>query len=127
LNARGATVVMDELNDVLWEPIDPADPYPGMARRILSTPLAWPIAKRAENIVRLARAYRVDGVINPCHFGCRQSTGARGLITRALREAGLPVLNLEVDCVDPRSFSAGQLQTRVEAFLELLDANPPPR
>ena len=66
--------------------------------------------------------FGVHGAINPCNWGCRQGAGARGLIERALGDAGVPVLNLEVDCVDPRSFSEGQLRTRVEAFVEMLSA-----
>jgi benzoyl-CoA reductase/2-hydroxyglutaryl-CoA dehydratase subunit BcrC/BadD/HgdB len=34
----------------------------------------------------------------------------------------VPVLNLEVDCIDERNFALGQLRTRVEAFVELLAA-----
>ncbi len=30
------------------------------------------------------------------------------------------VLNLEVDCIDQRNFSEGQLKTRLEAFVEML-------
>jgi benzoyl-CoA reductase/2-hydroxyglutaryl-CoA dehydratase subunit BcrC/BadD/HgdB len=70
----------------------------------------------------MARDYRIDGAINPCHWGCRQGTGARGMIAEGLRSIGVPVLNLEVDCVDPRNFSEGQLRTRLEAFVEMLGA-----
>jgi hypothetical protein len=34
-----AAIVIDELNDIDWEPIDPDDPYVGLARRALSIPL----------------------------------------------------------------------------------------
>ncbi len=37
-----------------------------------------------------------------------------------LKAAGVPLLNLEVDCVDPRNFSQGQLMTRLEAFIEMI-------
>ncbi|MHC4108865.1 MAG: 2-hydroxyacyl-CoA dehydratase subunit D [Planctomycetota bacterium] len=115
-----AAVVIDELNDVNWDPIDPDDPFPGLARRMLSIPLTGPVERRIRNLERLAREYQVDGAINPCHWGCRQGTGSRGLIEAGLTKAGIPVLNLEVDCVDPRSFSEGQLRTRLEAFMEMI-------
>jgi benzoyl-CoA reductase/2-hydroxyglutaryl-CoA dehydratase subunit BcrC/BadD/HgdB len=70
----------------------------------------------------LARAYKLDGAINPCHWGCRQGTGARGLISDGLKEINVPVLNLEVDCVDTRNFAEGQLRTRIEAFMEMLES-----
>jgi benzoyl-CoA reductase/2-hydroxyglutaryl-CoA dehydratase subunit BcrC/BadD/HgdB len=122
LEGLGAAVVVDELNAVTWDAVDPADPYPGLARRILTVPLVGAVDRRIALLRRLARDYQVDGAINPCHWGCRQGSGARGLIEAGLRQAGVPVLNLEVDCIDPRNFAPGQLATRLEAFLELIRA-----
>ncbi|MBW1872491.1 MAG: 2-hydroxyacyl-CoA dehydratase, partial [Deltaproteobacteria bacterium] len=113
-------VVADELNDIFWEALDPGDPFPGMARRTLGAPMCGPAEQRIEALVRLAREYQVDGAINPCHWGCRQGTGGRGLIEAGLREVGVPTLNLEVDCVDPRNYAEGQLKTRLEAFIETI-------
>ena len=121
-----ANIVSDELNDIFWDPIDPQDPYPGMARRAIAIPLNGSIQRRIGHLQRLARAYSLDGAINPCNWGCRQGTGARGLISDGLKEIGVPVLNLEVDCVDKRNFAEGQLRTRVEAFIEMLESRPRP-
>ncbi len=116
----GAVVVADELNDVTWDPVDPDDPYEDLARRALTFPLMLSPQRRVEHLVELARRHDVDGAINPCHWGCRQGTGTRGMVQQGLREAGIPVLNLEVDCVDERNYSEGQLKTRLEAFVEML-------
>lgn len=124
-NNPRAYVVAEEFNDITWEPIDPADPFTGLARRALSTPFLGPIERRIERLQNLARTYRVDGAIHPCHWGCRQSTGGRGLIEAGLKTIGVPVLNLEVDCADPRNLSEGQIGTRFEAFLEMLGATAP--
>ena len=121
-----ANIVSDELNDIFWDPIDPQDPYPGMARRAIAIPLNGSIQRRIGHLQKLARAYSLDGAINPCNWGCRQGTGARGLISNGLKEIGVPVLNLEVDCVDKRNFAEGQLRTRVEAFIEMLESRPRP-
>jgi benzoyl-CoA reductase/2-hydroxyglutaryl-CoA dehydratase subunit BcrC/BadD/HgdB len=115
-----AAVVADELNDIFWEALDPDDPFPGLARRTLGAPMCGPAEQRIEGLVRLAREYQVDGAINPCHWGCRQGTGGRGLVEAGLREIGIPTLNLEVDCVDPRNYAEGQLKTRLEAFIETI-------
>lgn len=117
-----AAVVIDELNDIPWDPIDFDHPFESLARRILSSSLCGEAVHRIETLRRLVQEYRVDGVINPCHWGCRQGTGARGLLEEGLKSVGVPVLNLEVDCVDARNFSEGQLRTRLEAFIELLQA-----
>jgi benzoyl-CoA reductase/2-hydroxyglutaryl-CoA dehydratase subunit BcrC/BadD/HgdB len=121
----GASIIIDELNDVTWDPIDPENPFEGFARRSISIPFNGTIEKRIEHLKKLAREYKIDGAVNPCNWGCRQGTGARGLIENGLKEIGVPVLNLDVDCVDSRKFTEEQFRTRLEAFMEMLDARPP--
>ena len=121
-----ASIVVDELNDITWGPIDSDDPYTGMAKRAISIPFNGPIDQRIDHLKKLATEYKIDGAINPCHWGCRQGTGARGMIQDGLKEIGIPVLNLEVDCIDTRNFAEGQLKTRIEAFLETIEGNPSP-
>lgn len=115
-----ATIVVDELNDVYWEPIDVDDPYVGLARRTIAFPFNGPVERRLKQIKKLVQAYKIDGAINPCHWGCRQGTGSRGLVEATLKELDVPVINLEVDCADSRNFAEGQLKTRLQAFMELL-------
>lgn len=122
-NEYGAKIVVDELNDITWEPIDADNIYEGLARRCISIPFNGPIKSRVRHLQQLASDYQIDGAINPCNWGCRQGAGARGLIEKGFKEIGIPVLNLEVDCVDPRKFTEGQLKTRIEAFLELLEGH----
>jgi benzoyl-CoA reductase/2-hydroxyglutaryl-CoA dehydratase subunit BcrC/BadD/HgdB len=122
----GAAIVIDELNDITWDPVDVDDPYRGMAERAMSIPFNGKNVRRVAHLRKLARAYKIDGAINPCHWGCRQGTGSRGLVGQGLKEIGVPVLNLEVDCVDPRNFAEGQLRTRIEAFTEMLTERQSP-
>ena len=126
-NEYKAVVVSDELNSVTWDPIDPDDPYTGLAKRAISIPFNGNISRRVNHLTQLAKDYKIDGAINPCHWGCRQGTGARGLIFEGLKAVGVPVLNLETDCVDSRNFSEGQLRTRLEAFIEMLEHRPSSR
>jgi benzoyl-CoA reductase/2-hydroxyglutaryl-CoA dehydratase subunit BcrC/BadD/HgdB len=115
-----AVVAVDELNDITWEPIDPDDMFGGMARRSISIPFNGTLEKRVDHLRKLALDYKIDGAINPCNWGCRQGAGARGLIEKGLKDIGVPVLNLEVDCVDSRKFTEGQFRTRIEAFMEMM-------
>jgi benzoyl-CoA reductase/2-hydroxyglutaryl-CoA dehydratase subunit BcrC/BadD/HgdB len=117
-----AVVVSDELNDITWEPIDPDNPFEGLAKRSISIPFNGPAQRRLAHMKKLAKEYGINGAINPCNWGCRQGTGVRGLIEAGLREIDVPVLNLEVDCVDERKFTEGQFRTRIEAFMEMLQA-----
>lgn len=112
--------VFDDMNDVYWDALDPDDPYPGFARRMIGYPLGFSAEKRIALLKRQIREFRIDGVINPCNWGCRQLMAMRGLISERLKEIDVPVLNLEVDCVDSRNVAEGQAHTRLEAFLEML-------
>jgi len=116
----GVKIVVDELNDVTWEPMDPDNPFESIAKRIISIPYSLGTNERIAHMQLLAREYKLDGAINPCHWGCRQGTGVRGLTTKGLKDVNVPVLNLEIDCVDSRNFAQGQIETRLEAFVEML-------
>jgi len=120
LDDLGAKIVVDELNNVTWEPMDPDNPFESIAKRMISIPFSMDTAKRIRTIQDLSLEYRIDGAVNPCHWGCRQGTGARGLISKGLKDINVPVLNLEIDCVDSRNLAKGQIETRIEAFLEML-------
>ena len=120
----GASIIIDEFNDVTWDDIDPDHPFEGFARRSIANPCNGTIDKRVGHLKKLAREYRIDGAVNPCNWGCRQGTGARGMIEDGLKDIGVPVLNLDVDCVDSRKFTEGQFRTRLEAFMEMLDNRP---
>ena len=120
-------IVIDELNDITWEyPINPEDPYSGIAKRMISQPFNGKIDQRLNHLKKLAEEYKINGAINPTNWGCRQGSGSRGLIEDSLKEIGIPTINLEVDCVDSRNFSEGQIRTRMEAFIEMLQSTPSP-
>ncbi len=120
LDDLGAKIVVDELNNVTWEPMDPDNPFESIAKRMISIPFSMGTPERIKQIQTLATEYQIDGAINPCHWGCRQGTGARGLISKGLKDINIPVLNLEIDCVDSRNLAKGQIETRLEAFMEML-------
>lgn len=72
---------------------------------------------RVEDILRLAKEYQVDGVIDVnLKFCCLYDTEGYS-VERALKEAGIPVLGIETDYDDGDS---EQLRTRIGAFVEML-------
>lgn len=72
---------------------------------------------RIEDILRLAKEYRVDGVIDVnLKFCCLYDT-ERHNVENACKEAGIRFLGLETDYTDS---DAEQLKTRIGAFLELM-------
>ena len=117
----GAKIVIDELNHIWWEPMDENDPLRSLAKRMITHPLVGPAERRTKILIQLAKDYKIDGAINPAHLGCRQSSGARALMKDSLQKIGIPLIDLDIDCVDERNFSQEQLLTRLEAYMEMLD------
>jgi len=77
-----------------------------------------PNTERAQDIIRLAKEYKVDGVIDVNLKFCTLYDVEGYTVEKALKEAGIPVLGIETDYADS---DAEQLKTRIQAFIELLD------
>ncbi len=75
-----------------------------------------PNAERIEDIVRLAREYRVDGVVHYSLLFCHTYAIEAIRVARALEKEGIPLLALETDYGE----DSGQLRTRIDAFLEMI-------
>lgn len=76
-----------------------------------------PNQSRLDHIIEMAETCKADGVI---HYGlqfCQPYLMESLPVEKALKEKGIPVLRVETDY---STEDAGQLKTRVEAFIELL-------
>ena len=102
--------------------IDVDKPYESMARRLMLNSFNYSGEKRIESSVRLAKLLDADGVVCFCHWGCKQMMGLSALYKTRLEEAGFPTLILNGDGCDRRNASDGQVATRLNAFMEMLDA-----
>lgn len=74
-----------------------------------------PNEPRFDQVVRWAREYRADGVLYYSLQFCHAYNVEYVKMERALKEAGIPVIKIESDYGDE---DAGQIKTRVEAFME---------
>ena len=93
--------------------------YMALAQRYMKTNCACftPNTGRIDDLVRLAKEYKVDGVIDVnLKFCCLYDTEGYS-VERAMKAAGIPVLGIETDYTDT---DAEQLKTRVQAFVEML-------
>ena len=77
------------------------------------------ITARIDDIIRLAKEYKVDGIIDVNLKFCSLYDVEGYSVEKALQEAGIPVLGIETDYVDS---DAQQLRTRISAFIEMLNA-----
>jgi benzoyl-CoA reductase/2-hydroxyglutaryl-CoA dehydratase subunit BcrC/BadD/HgdB len=74
-----------------------------------------PNQSRYEHIKEMANNYKADGVLNYSLQFCQPYTHESMTFGKELEEEGIPVLNLETDYSQE---DAGQLKTRIEAFIE---------
>ena len=125
---QGGLVVTDELctSTRYWsDPViikDGDTPLQAIARRYLNNfPCARmvPSDERFNRIIDLARQFKVDGVISQTVRYCVPYAHDLPLLTGKLKEEGIPVLALDVEY---GTAGSGQIQTRVQAFLEMLEA-----
>ena len=127
VETSGAAVVCEEmctgtryfenLVDDNCQTLDEA--YMALAQRYMKTNCACftPNTGRIDDLVRLAKEYKVDGVIDVnLKFCCLYDTEGYS-VERAMKAAGIPILGIETDYTDT---DAEQLKTRVQAFVEML-------
>ena len=122
----GGLVVTDELctSTRYWsDPVvlDGRSPLEAVSRRYLNNfPCARmvPSDERFDRILQLARDYKVDGVISQIIRYCVPYAHDLPLITDRLKKAGIPTLALDVEY---GTSGSGQISTRVQAFLEMLE------
>ena len=96
------------------------DQYMALAERYMKINCACftPNEGRIDDILRLAKEYKVDGIIDVNLKFCNLYDTEGYFVEKALKESGIPVLGIETDYTDS---DAGQLRTRISAFIEMLD------
>lgn len=70
----------------------------------------------------MTKDFNADGVVNLCSFGCKQCSGGTMLLKDALKSKNIPYLSIDGDGVDRRNAHEGQIKTRLEAFMEIIDS-----
>ncbi len=103
--------------------IEPADPWEAMAYRLVKNHFNGPAQRRIDAVLAQAKAMQADGVVWFCHWGCRETNGASQMGKEQLEKAGFPTLVLDGDGCDRANCPPGQMTTRMQAFLELLEGS----
>jgi benzoyl-CoA reductase/2-hydroxyglutaryl-CoA dehydratase subunit BcrC/BadD/HgdB len=116
----GTAIVFEEHDTFWWDELDETRPLRSLAAKILMHPSNGPVERRLSLILDSVAQYECDGVVHFLHWGCRQSAGAVRVIRDHLRREGIPLLDVDGDCLDPTNSPAGPLRTCVEAFVETL-------
>mgnify|MGYP000203419527 CR=1 FL=1 len=77
--------------------------------------------RMAEMVVEMVDKYEVDGLVMHSNRSCKPYSLGQYDIARIVQEKrGLPTLIIEANMTDARSFSESQIDTRIDAFMEVL-------
>jgi len=112
-------LTIDAPDDFRWA--GETDPYRAMARRVLGNTFNGEFSHRGRKIIAAAHKLNADGIVMFSHWGCRNTNGGIKILSDMAEEAGIPLLVLDGDGCDMKNTNDGQMSTRLEAFLELLE------
>ncbi len=121
----GATLVADTYTSAWCSTlsyIDPSDFSSSLARAYGRIYLNLGIDMMAEQVVDMIRRYNVDGLVMHSNRSCKPYSFGQYYIQDVVKEkTGIGVLILESDMLDQRNFTEAQIQSRIGAFMELLE------
>lgn len=120
---RGGIIVAEESctgTRSFWDLVDEnRDPMLALAERYIKIPCSCmsPNYRRIDNILELARDFKVDGVVYYTLQFCHGYNIEKHRIQQALKKAGIPMLFIETDYSNS---DIEQIGLRVDAFMEIL-------
>ncbi len=109
-----------DLNYDYLDEIELDDPLEGISKKLLLNSYNGSFNRKIALIDRLVNKIKPHGVIQFCHFGCKQSIGGTYLLKDYFHKKDIPFLALDGDVIDKKNNQEGQTGTRLEAFLEIL-------
>jgi benzoyl-CoA reductase/2-hydroxyglutaryl-CoA dehydratase subunit BcrC/BadD/HgdB len=79
------------------------------------------VDQMADQVLEMIKLYDVDGLVMHSNRSCKPySFGQMDIMDIVRKKTGLPVLMIEADMVDPGNFSQSQVDTRIDAFMEII-------
>ena len=122
--SHGACLVADTYTSA-WcgsmKYIDPTDFISTMAEGYSRIYLNIGVDQMAGEVIAMIDKYDVQGLVMHSNRSCKPYSFGQYDIQRIIQEKrGLATLILEADMVDERSFSEAQVETRIDAFMEML-------
>ena len=114
-----------DMNLDYMQELDTSHPLEALARKMICNIYNGPYERKAKYVAKMVKKFDSDAVINFCHWGCKQSSGGVMLLKEEIAKTGVPMLILDGDALDRRNSHDGQIRTRLEAFLEMIDQGVP--
>ena len=103
--------------------IDENNFFDSMAEAYTRIYLNIGVDEMARTVLAMVDKYDVDGIVMHSNRSCKPySLGQYDIAKVVEKERGIPSLIIEADMVDDRSFSESQVATRIDAFMEMIQA-----
>lgn len=82
------------------------------------------IDQMVKQVVEMIDKYQADGLVMHSNRSCKPYSFGQYDIQRMIqRERGIPSLMIEADMVDDQYFAESQIDTRIDAFMEMIREN----
>lgn len=79
------------------------------------------VDQMADQVLAMIKFYEADGFVMHSNRSCKPySFGQMDIMKIVRKKANIPVLMIEADMTDPRNFSQSQVETRIDAFMEII-------
>ncbi len=76
----------------------------------------------ADEIIKMIEKYMIHGFVMHSNRSCKPYSFGQYDIQNIIRaQTGIPILIIEADMLDETKFAEGQIESRIEAFVELLE------
>lgn len=126
---NGANFVWEPYTSLSWGNktpsgrLDPEDPFRTLAVKYTNVLTNKTLEKRFEYFDRAVTDYEVDGLVMFSNRSCRpQSIGQDEVVEMIKKKYDLPILIFEGDQADAEGFSWQDAKTKVDGFIEVLEA-----
>lgn len=118
---KTAVVASTYCNSWIFDDLDPADPFKGMARAYSNLFICRSEDRKELYMEEMVEKYKVDGILYHDAKTCPNNSNNRYEMPQRLKEKlGIPYLVINGDLNDLRLYSEEQSRTNIEAFIEQL-------
>jgi benzoyl-CoA reductase/2-hydroxyglutaryl-CoA dehydratase subunit BcrC/BadD/HgdB len=94
----------------------------GIAKLILYAPMARHSRGPAENYMDdmffAHKTYNTDMIWVGSNIGCKKTMALTGMLRERCREAGIPILNINMEILDPRAINHEMIKEQINQFME---------
>lgn len=123
ISLKTSVIASTYCNSWIFDAFDPDDPFLSMARAYTQIFIVRDEKFKEKYIEDMVRKYRIDGLLFHDAKTCPNNSNNRyGMPERLEKKLNIPALTINGDLNDLRCYSEEQAKTKIEAFVEQLQA-----